>query len=563
MVSRFQTGFAWLLGLSACFWVPGPEADVSLSDARGKNDVTVFHGGLVLTMDADFSVAESLAVQGDRILAVGDHEIVSALAGDDAQYHDISGRILMPGFIDAHTHPVVGAATGVFHDVGITRFTTVEDALAEMGRVRGQSAWLLFKDLDLATQTFAEPAVTRRHLDAVSMVHPVVVWHAGGHRMTVNTPMLNRLGITSATPDPADSSYGRFADGTPDGNIAGLTALLQALAAIEPFGQFDRESGTVELARTWVANGLTAVGIANVTSPDDWQVIKRLGDRADFPLRTRSYLLWKSLAAWDQAGIGPGQGDAKTRIVGWKAVADGSNQAFTGLQRKPYLGKSTVGLAYMTPEALYEAVAVGTGRGGQLAIHGNGDAGIDNIIAAVARARDAGVDVRRLRIEHCSIVQDDHLAELRKLGISCSFLIAHVRYWGSAFVNQVFGPDKAAKLDRAGSFERAAIPFSLHSDYSVSSLSPLAMVEVAMTREMYGTNGEVLSEAERPSLEAALRAITSVPAWQMLSEHEIGSLEPGKFADMVLLAKDPRNVAPTELAEIEVIQTWISGQRVH
>ncbi len=89
------------------------------------------------------------------------------------------------------------------------------------------------------------------------------------------------------------------------------------------------------------------------------------------------------------------------------------------------------------------------------------------------------------------------------------------------------------------------------------------MVEVAMTREMNGTSGEVLSEAERPSLEAALRAVTSVPAWQMLSEHEIGSLEPGKFADMVLLAKDPRNVAPAELAEIDVLQTWINGQRVH
>jgi hypothetical protein len=538
-------------------------AESSLNDARGDNNVTVFHGGVVLTMDADFSTAESLAIRGDRILAVGDHAAVSALAGADAQYHDISGRTLMPGFIDAHTHPVVGSATGVFHNVGITRFASVEGALAEMARMRGQSDWLLFKDLDLATQSFAEPAVTRRHLDAVSTVHPVVVWHAGGHRMTVNTPMLDRLGITSATPDPDDSSYGRFADGTPDGNIAGLTALLAALAAIEPFEQFDRESGAVGLAQSWVATGLTAVGIANVTSPDDWQVIKRLGDRAEFPLRTRSYLLWKSLAAWDQAGIGPGQGDAKTRIVGWKAVADGSNQAFTGLQRKPYLGKSAVGLAYMTPEALYEAVALGTARGGQLAIHGNGDAGIDNIIAAVDRALDAGVDVRRPRIEHCSIVQDDQLAALRELGISCSFLIAHVRYWGSAFVDRVFGSEKAAKLDRAGSFERAAIPFSLHSDYSVSSLSPLAMVEVAMTREMYGSDGEVLSEAEVPSLEAALRAVTSVPAWQMLSEHEIGSLEPGKFADMVVLARDPRDVAPTELAEIEVLQTWINGHRVH
>ena len=244
------------------------------------------------------------------------------------------------------------------------------------------------------------------------------------------------MNIDATTVDPSDSEYGRFDDGSPDGNIAGLTALTQALDQIEPFQLFDRYAGSVNLAREWVSHGVTTVGLASVATPKDWQMVERLGHSFEFPLRTRSYLLWQSLDDFEKADIGPGRGDSKTRIVGWKAVADGSNQALTGLQRDPYAGRDTHGLVYMDQEALYQAVVNGSRRGGQLAIHGNGDAGIDNIIEAVKRARAAGAEVSRPRIEHCSMVQDDQLIELKANGISCSFLIAHVRYWGRAFIER-------------------------------------------------------------------------------------------------------------------------------
>ena len=527
-------------------------------------DTTVFSGGTILTVNSNFDEANAMAVRGNRVLAVGSEEEVKKAAGEEPRLVDLEGKVVLPAFIDAHTHPVAGSATSVFENVGVDRFRSIEDALGHMTDAAagaGDGDWLLFINADLATQSFDRQEITTEDLDQVSDELPVVLWHAGGHRMTVNTKMLEIMGVAKETPNPPGSEYGRFEDGTPDGNIAGSYALLPAVNAIKPYADFDRFAGVVELGNIWLSQGLGTLGVAGVTSPDDWNVLRKLGDSKDFPLRTRNYLQYASLKVWDDAGIKPGRGDENARVIGYKISVDGSNQAYTGLQRKPYKGRDSKGLPYMMQEQIDEAVLNMSRRGAQMAMHGNGDAGIDNIIEAVEKTRADGVDVIRPRIEHCSIVQDDQLAKLRANDISCSFLIAHVLYWGAAFRDKIFGPERAAKLDRAGSFEREGIPFSLHSDYAVSVLSPLEMIEVAVTRRLFSEPDYVLGEAERASVEGAIRALTSVAAWQLMSEREIGSLEPGKLADFIILDADPRKVEPTKIGEIGVVETWINGQR--
>lgn len=529
-------------------------------------DTTVFTNANILTMDAGFSVAQAIAIQGNRIVAVGAEADVMAEAGQGSTVVDVAGRTIMPGFIDAHTHPVGGGASSVFDNVGVDRFSTVEEALEYMKEAsdgQGPSDWALFVNLDLATQSFADGLVTRDHLDSIAPDTPMVIWQAGGHKMTVNSVVLDLMGVTDDAPDPEGAQFGRFDDGRPDGNLSGGALLFGALSVIEPYQNYDRVEGTKAIAQDWATKGLTAVGVAGVANPGDWEVFEALGADAEFPIRTRSYLQWAELDAWDEAGVEPGKGDAMARVIGWKISADGSNQAYTGLQREPYLNSDNYGLAYMLQNDINFAVYDGTRRGGQMAMHGNGNASIDNIIAAVERARAEGVDVVRPRIEHCSITEDDQIAKLKELDISCSFLIAHVLYWGGAFRDTVFGPEKAVKLDRTGSFERAGVPYSLHTDYSVSVLSPLEMVEAAVTRSLFTDPETVLGEHERASVDMALRAVTSVPAFQLLSEEEIGSLEVGKLADFVILAQNPREVAAEQISEIEVEQTWMDGKRVH
>ncbi|MEP1425890.1 MAG: amidohydrolase [Tateyamaria sp.] len=537
-----------------------------VSTSAVAQEITVLSGGNILTMDQDFSIAEAMAFQGNEIIAVGTDSDVRATAGDEASVVDLGGKTVMPGFIDAHTHPIGGGASSVFENVGVDRFTSVEEALVHMKSASESVTagdWVLFVNLDLATQSFAETAVTRVHLDDIAQDAPMVVWHAGGHKMTVNSTMLELMGFTDEAPDPEGGQFGRSEDGRLDGNLSGNSLLFSALAVIEPYQNYDRVEGTRNIARGWARTGVTTVGVAGVANPKDWEVFGALAGESDFPIRTRTYLQWALLNAWDDAGVAPGDGDAMARVVGWKISADGSNQAYTGLQREPYLNSDNLGLAYMIQNDINFAVADGTVRGGQMAMHGNGNASIDNIIAAVAKVRSEGIDVVRPRIEHCSITEDDQIAKLKELDISCSFLIAHVLYWGEAFRDNVFGPEKAAKLDRTGSFERAGVPYSLHTDYSVSVLSPLQMVEVAVTRSLFTDLDAILAEKERASVDMALRAVTSVPAFQLLSEEELGSLEVGKLADFVVLAEDPRSVSTDQISEIDVLETWMDGQRRH
>ena len=537
-----------------------------LSGPSQAQDTTVFINANVLTLDAIFSEAQALAIAGNKILAVGSESDVIAAAGPGASVVDLNGSTVLPGFIDAHSHPVGGGASSVFENVGVDRFSEVEEALAHMKSAsagKGPEDWALFVNLDLATQSFAEPTVTRDHLDEIAPDTPMVIWQAGGHKMTVNSKMFELMGVSDDTPDPEGAEFGRFEDGRLDGNLSGAALLFGALKVIEPYNAYDRIEGTIALAKEWNAQGLTTLGVAGVASPTDWDVIDELAARADFPLRTRNYLRWGALALWDEAGVKPGDGNDKSRIIGWKISADGSNQAFTGLQREPYLNSDNFGLAYMSQADIYTAVVDGTKRGGQLAMHGNGNAAIDNIISAVETARESGVEVVRPRIEHCSITEDDQIAKLKELDISCSFLIAHVLYWGTAFRDTVFGEEKAVKLDRTGSFERAGVPYSLHTDYSVSVLSPLEMVEAAVTRALFTEPETVLGKDERASVEMAIRAVTSVSAFQLLSEDEIGSLEAGKFADFVVLESDPRLVERDAIGEIRVLETWMDGKRVH
>jgi predicted amidohydrolase YtcJ len=204
-------------------------------------------------------------------------------------------------------------------------------------------------------------------------------------------------------------------------------------------------------------------------------------------------------------------------------------------------------------------------KGWHLAIHGNGDAAIDNILDACAALRDAGIDMDkvRARIEHCSILHDDQIGRMKDLGVSASFLIGHVHYWGVAMRDEVFGEQKAQLLDRCKSCEDAGVGFSVHSDFMVTDPVPLHMIEMAVTRKTWKEPDYVLAPQERISVESAIRAVTSEAAWQLFSDHEIGSLEPGKFADLVILDKDPRMVGPDALKDVKVLQTWMDGKQVY
>jgi predicted amidohydrolase YtcJ len=193
-------------------------------------------------------------------------------------------------------------------------------------------------------------------------------------------------------------------------------------------------------------------------------------------------------------------------------------------------------------------------------VHANGDAAIDMTLDAYQAALAGGARPdHRHRIEHCSILHAEQMDRMVSLGLSPSFLIGHVHFWGRAFQDRILGPQRAELYDPCASALKRQLRISLHSDYSVTPLGPLRCIDNAVNRTMR-EGGGTLNPAERISVEQALRAVTIDAAWQCRMDQIVGSLEPGKYADLVILDRDPLRVEAAAIGEIKVLETWFEGR---
>ena len=540
--------------------------------APQDSGVTVFTNGNVLTVDKDFSKAEAIAVRGNRILAVGTDGEVRAVAGDDATIVDLKGKTVLPGFIDPHTHVITGSVlNSVFDYVGMALYRTADEVLEHIARSAAETPageWLAFRNYDPAVQEGPD-GLTFEELDAVSTEHPIFVLNASGHLAYANSKAFELSGITNETENPPGGEFVRDADGNLTGAMKNNVAFFRVSENIPAMMAVDPVESLISLLDGWGKFGLTTVSelaLGSLSqSPADAQILAAAAQTGQLNARIRAYPFYTLGAeVWDEAGINQGDGNELVRIAGYKLVADGSNQGFTGLQREPYLNSDSRGLAYMAPEELTETALERSEKGWHLAIHANGDAAIDNTLDACQAMVDAGVDMSRVRarIEHCSILHDDQIARMKELETYPSFLIGHVHWWGVAMRDEVFGEEKAQLLDRCRSVEEAGVGFTLHSDFQVTDPDPLHMIEMAVTRKTWKEPDYVLAPQETISVESAIRAVTIESAFQLLSDHEVGSLEPGKLADMVILEHDPRDVPQDEIKNIRVLETWMDGRQV-
>ncbi|MFM8895618.1 MAG: amidohydrolase, partial [Actinomycetales bacterium] len=263
-------------------------------------------------------------------------------------------------------------------------------------------------------------------------------------------------------------------------------------------------------------------------------------------------------ADWPSAGVTPFSGDEIVRSDAWKVVADGSNQGRSGYFLQPYLGEESGGKADWTPEGLREVLGVGLDAGWQLMVHTNGDAAVEFALTALEEllpGRSAS-DLRH-RFEHASFTTDDQLRRMALAGISPSFLMNHVYYWGAAFRDTILGPERANRLDRVASAYAAGLRPSLHSDYNVTDIDPMLSARTAVLRNLEA-DGSILNPAECATPEQALAAITTHAAWQIHADDR-GSLSVGKRADFTVASDDPWSSDPQSWPDITFHGTWIDG----
>jgi len=455
-------------------------------------------------------------------------------------------------------------------DIGAFKRTTFEDALEAIREIRDTSRddWVMARQFD---PILLEPPrdLTVRELDAIVTDRPVFILNASGHIAYVNSKTLEMVGITRDSQDPPGGEYGRFEDGSPNGVLYGAASFLDILLRNHQiadrmqsgFVKAGREVG--DLAATLGITMLCDQATGGLAGPAELTSYRAMFEGGGMKSRIRAYA-YSEQPGWDEAGVKPGDGDAMMRVAGWKIVTDGSNQGFTGRQREPYYTRDTLGIFYVEPEALSEQVLTRAREGWPLSLHGNGDAAIDSILDAVENARNqnVSVDALRCRIEHCSILHDDQIKRMHSLGMVPSFLIHHVHYWGHVMRDEVFGPEKVQLLDRCRSVEKAGLNWVMHTDAPVAPLGTLEKIRVAVARDLWKEPETILAPDERVSVEAAIRSVTRNAAFACHSEKEVGSLEPGKLADLVILEEDPRKVEPTTIPDIQISETWMNGSRV-
>lgn len=534
--------------------------------------VTIFTARRIVTMNPSLPDATHVAVRDGRILAVGGPAEMADL-GPATVDDRFAGKTILPGFVEGHSHLTEGAQwrdpyLGYFdrRDPAGTVWPGLKDMEAVVQRLIGAAAerpegpvtaW------GFDPLYFAGPRMTLAELDRVAADRPVVVTHASGHIMNLNSAAMAQAGF-----DRANDLDGlvRDARGRPNGEIqgpelmgrvrrivlAGTNSRTLDAGALDRFGRLARRAG-VTTATDLVSEMSPAVVAAYRAAAADpaypLRLVPALGAR--FHSQEDGLALFESLR---------GTSTDKLHFKLVKLVVDGSIQGFTARLRWPgYHNGAPNGLWYIAPSELGATVEAWHRAGAILHVHTNGDEASEVAVEMFERALAAHPRPdHRHTLQHCQMPDPALYRRIKALGLCCNIFANHIFYWGEQHIEQTMGLSRAQRIDACGTALRLGIPFSIHSDAPVTPLAPLFTAWCAVNR--LTAKGRVLGEGERIPVAAALHAITLGAAYTLKLDHLVGSIEVGKCADFAVLDQDPLAIDPTALKDIAVHATVLGGR---
>jgi predicted amidohydrolase YtcJ len=556
----------------------------------------IFHNGVIHTVAADGDQqVEALGTANGIIVAVGTLEEVRQVMQEHRPDEiDLNGRTLLPGFVDPHMHVLPSAMYRSKNWLSLTPFKPapqqqeldpeygftsisrqISAALAQPELLPKDSKgnpWVLGFGVD---PSLMHPwfDIIRKELDALCSKIPILLVNASGHIAYLNSAALKLANIESDSGVLTENNISKALSCAPQLDPAEfpmyIKQVLDNATAMGNTTLFDAGLGMgenpkleIDLLRTAANTGPVRIGAALFTRPDE-------------------SMLDNWLANYTPDLDSPG--DQRFSIKAIKLIADGSNQGLTGYQTVDYAcchehtvpdvpanGLSNYPQTGMFTRMLDKAVA----KGWPVLVHANGDKAMEYVLDSYRTVLSVRPGLNeeqirqrrllRLRVEHASLLSNEAIDQMVELELNPSFLIGHVGYWGYSFQQTILGAERADLLDRCHSVRERKVHISLHTDHFVSPLGCLRMMEQAVFRTMEADpDKKALNEGERLSRIAALRAVTLDAAWQCHMDHQVGSLEPGKQADLVILAQDPLDETVSKLRDIVVEETWLAGVRVY
>jgi hypothetical protein len=541
---------------------------ITTASASAQTADTIYHNGPVITIDDANPRAEAVAVKDGKILAVGKKDDVLKTKGDATKLVDLAGRALLPGFVDAHGHVMMGGIQalsanllappdGEVKDIpGLQK--TLRDWTAANRQAVEKVRFILGFGYDNA-QLAELRHPTRDELDAVSNEYPVVIVHQSGHLCSANSKALELCGITAESKNPAGGVIQRLEGSTEPNGVLEETAffplIFKLLGNIGPEGSNAFIKGGTEL---WARFGYTTAQEGR-SSPGVVKALQAYAKDGKLKIDIASYpdvLLDREVIKQNVSPVYQN----RFRVAGAKLTIDGSPQGFTAWRDRPYykpVGNYPPGyLGYPAAQApqVFDAIEWAFANGIQILTHSNGEAASDQLIAAIgaARAKHPAPDLRPILI-HGQFLREDQVDSLQSLGIVPSLFPMHTFYWGDWHRDHTVGPVLADNISPTGWCVKRGMKFTSHHDAPVAFPDSMRVLDATVTRRT--RSGDILGPDQRVDVITALKAMTIWPAWQHHEEKTKGSIEVGKLADLIILDKDPTAVDPETIDLIKVVQT--------
>jgi predicted amidohydrolase YtcJ len=550
--------------------------------ASGHADL-IFHNGAVYTVDAARSWAHAVAVRDGRIVAVGTDDEIRAMAGPATEAVDLAGGMLVPGFQDAHVHPVGGGLDMLqcdMHDLA-----TQEDyllAVKTYAEEHPEREWILGGGW--AMDVFPGGTPTKDLLDAIAPDRCIFLPNRDGHGAWVNSRALEVAGVTNDTPDPDDGRIERTADGQPSGTLHEGAMDLVARHAPPPTPA-EMAEGLLRGQEYLHSLGITAWQDAIVDDHDhfgrNYTTYVEAAGRGDLTARVVGALWWDRHRGAEQIeeflDLRARGAVGRFAATSVKIMQDGVCENHTAAVLEPYLdahGQATDnrGISFVDPEALKGHVTELDRLGFQVHFHALAERAVREGLDAIEAALVAnGPGDNRHHLAHLQVVHPDDIPRFRTLGA-----VANAQPLWAAHESQMddltipfLGEPRWRWQYPFGSLVRAGAMLAMGSDWSVSSPDPLQEMHVAVNRQMPSDypykveRGEVFLPEERLDLPTSLAAFTMGSAYVNHLDEQTGSIEVGKLADLAVIDRNLFEHPVEEIGEASVVQTFVEGVRVY
>lgn len=532
----------------------------------------IYQGGSIITIDDAQPKAEAVAVKGGRILAVGTKEDVFKSKGAATKVIDLTGKTMLPGFVDAHGHVFMGGIQALSANLLAPPDGEVKDLVSLVQTLKDwtHANRAIVDKIQLIVGFGYDNAMlaelrhpTREDLDLVSKDIPVCIVHQSGHLFAVNSKALEVCGVTAETPNPAGGVIRRGADGKePDGVLeetAGFPVVMKLLsrAGAEGAKQFARSGSEL-----WARFGYTTAQEGR-SVPAVAKILRAVADENGFKNDVVTYPDVLVDREFIKKNVTQ-EYKNRLRVGGAKLTIDGSPQGFTAWRDRPYyapVGKYLPGYRgypAATEEQVISAVDWAYENRIQILTHSNGESASDLLIAAIeAATRKHGAGDRRSVLIHGQFLRGDQVDSFNRLHVIPSLFPMHTFYWGDWHRDHTVGPALADNISPTGWCVKRGMKFTSHHDAPVAFPNSMRVLDATVTRR--SRSGDIIGPDQRVDVMTALKSMTLWPAWQHFEEKTKGSIETGKLADFVILDKDPTAIDPETIDQIKVVETIKEG----